>query len=146
MARTTPRGHKGVRPHFGRRAGVARMLRRRAPAAADRWRGLSQPAPVRRRRRVQARLGHWTGDQLRHARLAVEMLTAADARRAGEIADYLESQNRSRQTIEKQILVQAIEQVESQGMNDDSRRAIVLGGDGWHPGVIGIVASRIVEK
>ncbi|MGB7159436.1 MAG: DHHA1 domain-containing protein [Tepidisphaeraceae bacterium] len=81
-----------------------------------------------------------------HARLAVEMLTRADLPRAIEIATYLEQQNRERQAIEKQILQEALQQVADLKMDGDDCRAIVLAGAGWHPGVIGIVASRIVDR
>ncbi|MEA2710876.1 MAG: single-stranded-DNA-specific exonuclease [Phycisphaerales bacterium] len=81
-----------------------------------------------------------------HAREAVEMLTRADHARAVEIATFLESQNRDRQAMEKKILDAALAQVEEQKLDGDDCRAIVLGGDGWHPGVIGIVASRIVDR
>jgi single-stranded-DNA-specific exonuclease len=81
-----------------------------------------------------------------HAKLAVEMLTDASPERAAEIATFLESQNRERQTIEKGILDQAIQQAILLGCDRDDCRAVVLGGEGWHPGVIGIVASRIVER
>jgi single-stranded-DNA-specific exonuclease len=81
-----------------------------------------------------------------HARLAVEMLTTADQPRAAEIATYLEEQNRQRQTVEKQILAEALEQADRLNCADPSCRAIVLGRAGWHPGVIGIVASRIVDR
>jgi single-stranded-DNA-specific exonuclease len=81
-----------------------------------------------------------------HARLAVEMLTTADAARATEIATYLEAQNRDRQAVEKQILTEALAQADQMHCGDASCRGIVLGGVGWHPGVIGIVASRIVDR
>jgi single-stranded-DNA-specific exonuclease len=81
-----------------------------------------------------------------HARLAVEMLTHADEPKAIEIATFLEQQNRARQAVEKKILQQAIEQVEQGNFAADDRCAIVLGAEGWHPGVIGIVASRIVDR
>jgi single-stranded-DNA-specific exonuclease len=81
-----------------------------------------------------------------HAREAVEMLTRADENRAREIATYLERQNRDRQALEKRILEQALDQVAQLGMHKDDCRAIVLGAEGWHPGVIGIVASRIVDR
>ena len=81
-----------------------------------------------------------------HARLAVEMLTTSDTAKANEIATYLEQQNRQRQTIEKKILDQALAQIEAGNWNTDDKCAIVLGADGWHPGVIGIVASRIVDR
>jgi single-stranded-DNA-specific exonuclease len=81
-----------------------------------------------------------------HAREAVEMLTRADAARANEIAVYLEKKNRERQAMERQILEQALEQVVLNGWDKDDCRAIVLGAEGWHGGVIGIVASRIVDR
>jgi single-stranded-DNA-specific exonuclease len=81
-----------------------------------------------------------------HAKLAVEMLTEASPARAMEIATYLETQNRQRQQIEKSILEQAIQQATLLGCDRDDCRAVVLGAEGWHPGVIGIVASRIVER
>jgi single-stranded-DNA-specific exonuclease len=81
-----------------------------------------------------------------HARLAVDLLTHADESRSREIALYLEEQNRSRQSTERKITKQAIERVRELGMNQDSCRAIVLSNDSWHAGVIGIVASRLVNE
>jgi single-stranded-DNA-specific exonuclease len=81
-----------------------------------------------------------------HAKLAAEMLTDASADRAYEIAVFLEAQNRERQETERKILEQAIEQAESLGCDRDDCRAVVLGSEGWHPGVVGIVASRLVER
>lgn len=81
-----------------------------------------------------------------HAREAVEMLTTAPPQRANEIATYLEQQNRQRQAIERQILEAAIEQVKQRGYDNEACRAIVLDSEGWHGGVIGIVASRIVDR
>jgi single-stranded-DNA-specific exonuclease len=84
--------------------------------------------------------------RLGHAALAVEMLTTATESKAREIATYLEAQNRQRQAVEKQILQQALAQIESNGWASDENRALVLSADGWHAGVIGIVAARIVER
>ncbi|HEX8912853.1 MAG TPA: DHH family phosphoesterase [Humisphaera sp.] len=81
-----------------------------------------------------------------HARLAVEMLTNADAAMAEEIAANLEQQNRARQAMEKKIVEQATEQALSLGFDKDDCRGMVLGMEEWHPGVIGIVASRMVDK
>src|SRR5439155_14201551 len=81
-----------------------------------------------------------------HAREAVEMLTRADLSRALQIATELEKHNRERQTMERGILDAAFTQIDEQKLDGDDCRAIVLGGDGWHPGVIGIVASRIVDQ
>src|SRR5208282_1303099 len=84
--------------------------------------------------------------RLGHAALAVEMLTTAGEARAREIAVYLEGKNRARQAVEKQILEQALVMVESNGWGGDQNRALVLAAEGWHAGVIGIVASRIVDR
>jgi single-stranded-DNA-specific exonuclease len=84
--------------------------------------------------------------RLGHAALAVEMLTTAGETRAREIAAYLETQNRDRQAVEKQILEEALAQIESNGWADPRHRALVLGCERWHAGVIGIVASRIVDR
>jgi single-stranded-DNA-specific exonuclease len=81
-----------------------------------------------------------------HARLAVELLTRADPGRAREIALYLEEHNRSRQAVERQITRQATEIVERHDFASDGRRAIVLASEGWHAGVIGIVAARLVGR
>lgn len=81
-----------------------------------------------------------------HAALAVELLTHADASRAAEIANYLESQNRARQQAERQILDQALKQAADLRLDTDEHAAIVLGAPGWHAGVIGIVASRVVDR
>jgi single-stranded-DNA-specific exonuclease len=81
-----------------------------------------------------------------HAKLAVEMLTDASDERANEIAVFLEQQNRERQSIERSILEDAIAQVQQLGLDKPESRAIVLGSADWHGGVIGIVASRLVDR
>lgn len=80
-----------------------------------------------------------------HARLAVELLTRAGPEDAEAIARNLEEQNRRRQSVEREITAQAKQMVIDQGQNEDSVRAIVLASAGWHAGIVGIVASRIVE-
>lgn len=84
--------------------------------------------------------------RLGHAGLCVEMFTRADMPRAIEIATYLEEQNRQRQAIEKQITATARQMVLDAGMDQDRFKAIVLAERGWHAGVIGIVASRLVDE
>ncbi len=81
-----------------------------------------------------------------HARLAVELLTRADDARADEIALYLEEHNRSRQATERRVVKQACEMVDKENLASDARRAIVIASEGWHSGVIGIVASRLVNR
>jgi len=80
-----------------------------------------------------------------HAREAVELLTTAGPEAALTIAKELDHRNRERQELEKQILGEAEAQAAAT-FNPERDAAIVLSGAGWHTGVIGIVASRIVER
>jgi single-stranded-DNA-specific exonuclease len=80
-----------------------------------------------------------------HAELALKMLTEATESEALEIASFLETQNRQRQNLERQILEQALSQLEQSPLTDQDR-AVVLASDKWHPGVIGIVAARLVDR
>lgn len=81
-----------------------------------------------------------------HARLAVELLTNASAERGRTIADYLNKQNVERQKVERAIAAEAAQMVEDRGLDAPDSRIIVLASENWHGGVIGIVASRMVEK
>jgi single-stranded-DNA-specific exonuclease len=76
------------------------------------------------------------------ARLAVELLTTSSAQRAVVLADYLEHQNHDRQLLERRILQEARALAEQFA----HLPALVLANDRWHPGLIGIVASRLVEE
>ncbi len=81
-----------------------------------------------------------------HARLAVELLTSSSQIRSMQIAEYLKEQNGRRQQCERKIFEQACRMIAEYGLNHPDRKAIVLASQNWHTGVIGIVASRIVEK
>ncbi len=81
-----------------------------------------------------------------HARLAVELLTSDSEVRAMQIAEYLKQQNLQRQQLQRKILKQAAQMILEQGANHPDRKSIVLADKNWHTGVIGIVASRLVDK
>lgn len=81
-----------------------------------------------------------------HAREAVELFITEDRARADEIARGLCRLNDERRRTEKAIFEQASEMAEAAGMTGEDRRAIVLAHEGWHPGVVGIVCSRLVER
>jgi single-stranded-DNA-specific exonuclease len=74
----------------------------------------------------------------------VELLTTDHEADAHRIARELEELNRRRQEIDRATLVHAHEKLDA--LDLDSTYGIVLANEGWHPGVIGIVASRIVEE
>ena len=80
-----------------------------------------------------------------HARLAVELLTSDSEMRCAQIAEYLKEQNKLRQKCQRDIYKQVREMVTLKGYNHPDRKTIVLANDTWHSGVIGIVASRIVD-
>src|SRR5437667_2836192 len=82
--------------------------------------------------------------RLGDAGVAVKLLTTDDPAEADAIAAQLDVANQQRRALCDQILVQAIEQVESARLQEGP--AIVLASEGWHPGVIGIVASQLVER
>ena len=81
-----------------------------------------------------------------HARLAVELLTSTSETRATQIAEYLKEQNVQRQQCERKILKQACDLILERGLSHPDRRSVVLAAEGWHTGVLGIVASRLVDK
>lgn len=81
-----------------------------------------------------------------HAAEAVEMLTTADAERAHAIAHRLAELNRWRQKTEREIVEQAEHLAIEHGMTERDCRAIVLAHHDWHPGVVGIACSRLVDK
>jgi single-stranded-DNA-specific exonuclease len=76
---------------------------------------------------------------------AIRLLATRDERVAQEIARQLDQENRRRKEIDENTLQEALGQIDDL-VDLDEDRAIVLSGQGWHQGVIGIVASRLVEK
>jgi len=84
--------------------------------------------------------------RLGHPRAALELLLTDDPAEAKRLAEELEELNRDRQAVEGRILREAIRQVEEWPEATRRRSAYVLAGADWHEGVIGIVASRLVER
>lgn len=80
-----------------------------------------------------------------HARLAVELLTSDNPARSTEIARYLKEQNVQRRQCERKIFEQACGKITEHGLDRPDQVSLVLAGQTWHTGVIGIVASRIVD-
>ena len=80
-----------------------------------------------------------------HAHRAVELLLASDVESARPLAEHLETLNQQRKDVDRQILQEAVAQAERQ-ITARSPHALVLYDPDWHLGVIGIVASRVVER
>jgi single-stranded-DNA-specific exonuclease len=77
---------------------------------------------------------------------ALELLLTEDSDIAGRLAHELEELNRERQQVEDRILRDAVSKVEGWPEAQRRRRGYVIADEGWHEGVIGIVASRLVER
>lgn len=78
--------------------------------------------------------------RLKHARIAIELLTTHDNERALALAEQLNELNNQRKKLQNEIYEQAAKQV------DVTQPIAIAVGDGWHEGVVGIVASKIEEK
>ncbi len=81
------------------------------------------------------RMGHETD--------AVELFLTENIVEANKITNTLNEYNKTRQEIEKKIFEEALQKIKEEEL--DKNNAIVLGGENWHHGVIGIVASKITE-
>jgi len=82
--------------------------------------------------------------RLGQARGALALLLAGDMAAARAQARILQQLNRQRQTLEEQVLREAAALIRNQGLKD--RPVLVLAREGWHPGVLGIVAARLAEE
>ena len=83
--------------------------------------------------------------RLGSASVAVELLTTRDSTEAHRLAQNLEEENRRRKSIDNLTLKEAHLKITSE-YDPENDKAIVLWEQAWHPGVIGIVASRIIEQ
>ncbi len=85
------------------------------------------------------------GGRMEHARDAVNLLLTTDPAEARVLAEQLSELNERRRQHEQRALAEA-EAMIAEEVDLDREMAIVLAREGWHPGVIGIVASRLVER
>jgi single-stranded-DNA-specific exonuclease len=79
------------------------------------------------------------------AEKALRLLITRDQNEAMELAHLLDTQNRERQSVEKRIFGEAEEEL-AKAFDPNRDAAIVVGARDWHPGVLGIVASRLARK
>jgi single-stranded-DNA-specific exonuclease len=85
------------------------------------------------------------GGRLDDATRSLHLLTTDDAGNADRLATALDEENRARQAIEREMVGEAVAQIEAAG-GIGTRKSVVLASPVFHPGVVGIVASRIVER
>lgn len=83
--------------------------------------------------------------RLGDARSGVELLTTTDEAEAARLADHHQRENLARRQIEESVLQAALAAVDAQAGRDEAP-ALVVAGRGWHPGVIGIIAARLVDR
>ena len=83
--------------------------------------------------------------RLGDANRSVELLTTTDKQRAKSLANELMRENHKRQIIQQEVVDAAFNMIHA-NIDLDNERAIVLAGKEWHPGVIGIVASKVKEE
>lgn len=79
-----------------------------------------------------------------HASIAVELLLATDKQTARQKALYLDEENKQRQEIVEDIFHEAVKKIEENNLQEN--KIIIVVGENWHEGVIGIAASRLQEK
>lgn len=83
--------------------------------------------------------------RLGDAMQAVQLLRSQDPAEARRLAARLDSENAARRELERRIVADAIRQVEASALLR-AAPVVVVGDEAWHPGVVGIVASRLVER
>jgi len=83
--------------------------------------------------------------RLGDATRAIDLLIAKDEDEARRCAAVLEEENKNRKVIDEETFSQALA-VAAAHLSEDGDQPLILHNDDWHPGVIGIVASRLVEK
>ncbi|MBN1688767.1 MAG: single-stranded-DNA-specific exonuclease RecJ [Candidatus Omnitrophica bacterium] len=114
-------------------------------------RALAQAAGLKAREINVGHVGFVLGPRLNAAgrmsspEIALRLLTTDHEKEAASLADILNQENKMRQKEERRVLKEAIEEVDKT-VNFNREKIIVVGREGWHLGVIGIVASRLAEK
>lgn len=112
---------------------------------------LIESAKIKARELNAGHLGFMLGPRINAAgrmsspEIALQLLMTENRREAESLASVLEEENKTRQREERQIIKEAIEEAE-RTTNFNRDRVIVVGREGWHQGIIGIVASRLVDK
>ena len=81
--------------------------------------------------------------RLGDANLVVKLLITNDVNEGSKIINALDKENKKRQVIQSQVMIEAVKRATT---ISDNNKVILMEADGWHPGVIGIIAARIKSK
>lgn len=84
--------------------------------------------------------------RLADASLALALMLEDDPARARQLADEIWQMNSRRRDVERQVTAEAVQILEADAARADAAPVTVVAGEGWHEGVVGIVASRMVER
>lgn len=126
--------------------GLKELGAERRPGVA----ALKREAKLKRKRITAGQVAFMLGPRLNaagrmaDASVAVDLLTTEDDAEARRLAMELEDLNHRRQDVERGIVEEADRMIREEKLNEEP--AIVIGSKNWHPGVLGIVASRIVDR
>lgn len=86
------------------------------------------------------------GGRIGRADLGARLLSTEDADEARALAEELDALNLARREVEREVTETAVRRVEATGHHADGSAVVVVAGDDWHPGVVGIVAGRLRER
>ncbi|MBI5942102.1 MAG: single-stranded-DNA-specific exonuclease RecJ [Caulobacterales bacterium] len=86
------------------------------------------------------------GGRIGRSDLGARLLSTDDPEEARDLAEQLDALNASRKDVEKGVIDEAVLAIERDSNFDPDAPAIVVAGDGWHPGVVGIAAARLRER
>jgi len=86
------------------------------------------------------------GGRIGRSDLGARLLSTDDPAEAAELAAELDALNASRKEVEKDVIDQAVAFIENDSNQDPDAPVLVVAGDGWHPGVVGIAAARLRER
>lgn len=86
------------------------------------------------------------GGRIGRATLGAELLTATDPEQAERLAEQLDALNAERQTIEAAAVAEAVAEAEAEIGAGEGPPVFVVSRDGWHPGVVGLIAARLRER
>jgi len=86
------------------------------------------------------------GGRIGRSDLGARLLSTDDEAEARDLAEQLDALNIARREVERGVTEEAIRRVEATGAHEDDSACIVVAGDDWHPGVVGVVAGRLRER